>query len=52
MWAAHWYGTVERSTGFGAPSDSPADLPDGLRAIAAAAEPYYQRLARFKLQPE
>jgi hypothetical protein len=49
VWAAHWYGAVERSTGFGAPSDASLPLPAALRPVAAAAWPHYERLARFKL---
>ena len=49
VWAAHWYGAVERSTGFGAPSDASLPLPAALRPVAEAAWPHYERLARFKL---
>jgi hypothetical protein len=49
VWAAHWYGTVERSTGFGPPSDQGATLSDDLRPIADAAQPFYEALARYKL---
>lgn len=49
VWAAHWYGTVERSTGFGPPGGASVALPAALRAVADAAWPFYERLARHKL---
>jgi hypothetical protein len=51
VWAAHWYHAVEASTGFGPPRPEVrgADLPAPLRAIAEAATPAYERLARWKL---
>lgn len=50
-WAPVWYSAVERSTGF-AQTREPAkceDLPARLQAIADAARPHYERLAKFKL---
>jgi hypothetical protein len=51
VWAPVWYEAVERSTGFAAPRSEPAagDLDEGLEAIAAAARPSYDRLARYRL---
>jgi hypothetical protein len=51
VWAPVWYDAVERSTGFGQPRPEPAlgDLPAGLRPLAEAARPHYERLAAFKL---
>jgi hypothetical protein len=51
VWAPAWYGAVERSTQFGAPSREIGldDLPDPLKPIAEAAQPLYERLARHKL---
>ena len=51
VWAAHWYGAVDQTTGFMAP---PADvefdaLPDKLKPIAEAARPHYQKLSARKL---
>jgi len=51
VWAAHWYGAVEQSTGFGKPS-KPKELNDPQHhAIAAQATPAYERLATARLQP-
>ena len=53
VWAPAWYDQVERSTGFAARRERPpVRLDDGLRAIAAAAAPYYARLERHKLRVE
>lgn len=52
VWGAHWYEAVNSSCGF-APPSAPVSraLPAGLQQIAEACEPYYQRLAGFRLQP-
>jgi hypothetical protein len=51
VWAPAWYEAVERSTGFGPPESAARveDLPDPLKRLAEAAEPYYERLARHRL---
>jgi len=51
VWAPVWYEAVERSTGFAPPRKEPAagDMDEGLEAIAAAARPSYDRLARHRL---
>ena len=50
VWAPAWYDQVERSTGFARKSEArPRPLADDLRALADAAEPYYQRLAPWKI---
>jgi Sulfotransferase domain len=50
IWGAVWYDAVERSTGFTAPkNEPPAALRDDLKAIADAARPHYEHLARHKL---
>ncbi|QYE34184.1 HAD family hydrolase [Polymorphobacter sp. PAMC 29334] len=51
VWAPAWYDVVEQSTGFAPPSPAaPAPaLPDDLRAIADAAQPYYDNMARWRL---
>jgi hypothetical protein len=49
VWAAHWYGAVVASTGFTPPRQEPAPMTDHARALAEAARPYYERLARHAL---
>ncbi len=44
-----WYGAVEQSTGFAPPPTSAPVLDTRLGAIAEAARPYYERLARYRL---
>lgn len=53
VWAPAWYEAVWRSTGFGPPSaPEPTDrLGSALRAVAEAARPIYERLARHRLTP-
>jgi len=48
IWAAHWYGAVERSTGF-APPGAPADPPADLGPVIAACQPHYAALAAHKI---
>lgn len=47
-WAAHWYGRVNRSTGF-APYTPPGPVPEGLEGIVAECRPHYERLSAFAL---
>ncbi len=51
VWAPAWYAEVETSTGFAPPAAEPDfdDLPDSLKAVAEAARPLYESLARHKL---
>jgi hypothetical protein len=51
VWAPVWYDAVERSTGFAAPRPPVTldDLEPALRAVAEAARPFYDRLARHTL---
>ncbi len=44
VWAPHWSGGVEASTGFGPYRDTPPDLPEHLRPLAGACRPYYEEL--------
>ena len=48
-WAPHWYGAVERSTGFAPPETNPVTLPAEARRLAERCRPYYDRLARYRL---
>ena len=53
IWAAHWYGAVERSTGFSRPeARTPPVLTPDLARIAKAARPIYERLYAVRLKPE
>lgn len=44
VWARHWYGSVESSTGFAPYRPSRRTLPNRLAGLAAAARPYYEEL--------
>jgi hypothetical protein len=50
-WAPHWYGAVEKSTGFGPPESEAIDLPDEAQRIADQCRPYYDRLAAHRIMP-
>ena len=53
VWAPAWYDQVEMSTGFSVRHDTAAAvLPDHLQRIADVAEPFYQALAAWKLEPD
>jgi hypothetical protein len=49
VWAAHWYGAVERSTGFGPPETGPVELSAEDQLLAERMRPYYERLAAHKI---
>lgn len=50
VWAPAWYASVEASTGFAAPADTGLPtLPEHLQPIADAAQPYYERLAAYRI---
>jgi hypothetical protein len=48
-WAPHWYGAVEKSTGFGPPETEAINLPDEAKRVADQCRPYYERLAAHRL---
>jgi len=48
-WAPHWYAVVEASTGFAPAEDDPVELPDEARRLAERCRPYYERLARHRV---
>jgi hypothetical protein len=50
VWAAHWYGAVEASTGFGAPDTREPALDADGEAVAAACAPHYAYLAAQRLR--
>ena len=49
VWAAHWYATVERSTGFAPYRPREVTLAPRLAAIAEEAREYYERLRPYRL---
>lgn len=49
VWATHWYGSVEASTGFSPPEPAPPPLEGALAALAEAARPAYERLRPYAL---
>ncbi len=48
VWAAHWYMSVEASTGLAKPSRT-RPLPEHLRPLAEQCRPYYDRLAQHRI---
>lgn len=50
VWAAHWYATVDASTGFSPPDDGLPNLPADLQAIADETRPIFDALAARKLR--
>lgn len=49
LWAAHWYGAVETSTGFVASGKAARSVPAHLRDLLTAAQPYYEALRPHRL---
>ena len=50
IWAAHWYESVNASSGF-APPRAPGPVPPGLEKIVEECQPAYEALAGVKLSP-
>ena len=50
VWAEHWYGAVEASTGFAPPETEPVELPGDAQRLADRCRPYYERLAAHRLR--
>jgi hypothetical protein len=50
-WAPHWYGSVERSTGFGDPENDAVELPPDAQRLADRCRPFYERLAVHRMRP-
>lgn len=48
VWAPHWYAAVQASTGFAPYDPAPAEVPERLRPLVAAAQPYYDELAAHR----
>ena len=52
VWAPAWYDQVIRSTGFSPPSaKGEPELSHEQQKVAEAAQPYYERLARWRIRP-
>ena len=49
VWASHWYGAVEASTGFGAPDERAVAVPEDARDVLAACRPDYEYLAGHRI---
>jgi len=49
VWAKYWYESVEGSTGFAPYRARPLVIPDALRPVWKACEPYYKRLHAARL---
>ncbi len=50
VWAAHWYGAVERSTDFAPPVDSVPELDGELSRLADDARPAYEKLYALRMK--
>ena len=51
IWAKHWYGEVEKSTGFRKPERrEPAPVPERLQGVGDRARECYERLYRHRLK--
>ena len=50
IWAKHWYGEVEKSTGFRKPAQhGPPPVPEALREVHARAQECYARLREYRI---
>lgn len=52
VWAPHWYGRVEASTGFTPPDPGPPEVPARLTGLVDALRPAYARLCARRLRPD
>ncbi len=50
VWARHWYGEVEKSTGFRPYQPKSIELPERLRALCETCEPYYDLLYQHRVK--
>ena len=50
VWAAHWYNSVEKSTGFAPPETEPVELPADAQRLADRCRPFYERLAAHRIE--
>jgi hypothetical protein len=49
-WAPHWYGVVEKSSGFGPPERGLVQLEPEDRKLADRCRPHYERLAAHRIR--
>lgn len=49
VWAKHWYGAVERSTGFAPPPEGAPEIAPALEALVEKVRPTYKRLKAHAL---
>ena len=49
VWAKHWYGEVEKSTGFAPYREGPVEVPERLREIEARCRECYELLRQHRL---
>lgn len=52
IWAKHWYGSVETSTGFRSHFPRERQVPEEYRAVVDACMPFYEQLVRYRLTVE
>lgn len=50
VWGKHWYGRVEKSTGFLPPREKQGELPEALRPLCKEATEYYKLLSANRLK--
>lgn len=50
IWAKHWYGEVEKSTGFQKPAERSAVVPERLKEVHDRAREFYERLYDHRLR--
>jgi hypothetical protein len=50
IWASHWYGRVEESTGFEGNEDSQPVVPEEYQAVYAKCRPLYERMRTFRMR--
>jgi hypothetical protein len=51
VWAKYWYDSVWKSTGFAPYRERPYELCGKDREIASKAQPYYEELYQYRIQP-
>lgn len=52
VWARHWYASVEQSTGFAPYQPREIELTAFQRDLAEQCQPFYDRLAPYRLRPQ